>query len=208
VTSRDKTSFGKLAENFTAVTEGCDLPPLDLSIRLAGVEAFLQVAEKEPKLAVGIQTTQLRDATRHLRDLAKDVSVIRQAVELVGTSTGEVTAGGNMDTGGGDIITGTQINHIVNYQVKPRKGTPTSSCIPQAFFPDKSVWNKPARALKGVVDEERFAALSGTASLPFPAGKYRRAAVKVIDPRGNEVMRVHHLGTVQYEGKYEKDSPS
>jgi len=66
-------------------------------------------------------------------------------------------------------------------------------CITQAFFPDRSAWDKLARALKGVVDEDRFEALSGTASLPFPAGKHKRVAVKVIDPRGNEVMRVHRL---------------
>ncbi len=40
-------------------------------------------------------------------------------------------------------------------------------CITQAFFPDKSAWDKLARALKGVVDEAAFAALSGTVSLPF-----------------------------------------
>jgi hypothetical protein len=50
-----------------------------------------------------------------------------------------------------------------------------------------------ARALKGVVDEDRFEALSGTVSLPFPAGKHKRVAVKVIDPRGNEVMCVQRL---------------
>ncbi|MFH0878735.1 MAG: site-specific DNA-methyltransferase [Lentisphaerota bacterium] len=66
-------------------------------------------------------------------------------------------------------------------------------CITQAFFPDKSAWDKLARALKEAIDEERFAALSGTVSLPFPAGRNKRAAVKVIDPRGNEVMRVHRL---------------
>jgi adenine-specific DNA-methyltransferase len=66
-------------------------------------------------------------------------------------------------------------------------------CITQAFFPDKKAWDKLARALKGVIDEEQFSALSGTASLPFPVGPHRRAAVKVIDPRGNEVMRVHQL---------------
>jgi adenine-specific DNA-methyltransferase len=66
-------------------------------------------------------------------------------------------------------------------------------CITQAFFPDRSAWDKLARALKGVVDEDRFEALSGTVSLPFPAGKHRRVAVKVIDPRGNEVMRIHRL---------------
>ncbi|MDS4026467.1 MAG: site-specific DNA-methyltransferase [Candidatus Contendobacter sp.] len=66
-------------------------------------------------------------------------------------------------------------------------------CITQAFFPDKSAWDKLARALKSIVDESAFAALSGAVSLPFAAGKNRRVAVKVIDPRGNEVMRVHRL---------------
>jgi adenine-specific DNA-methyltransferase len=70
-------------------------------------------------------------------------------------------------------------------------------CITQAFFPDKSAWEKLSKALNGpggVIDAERFEALSGTTSLPFPPGKYKCAAVKVIDPRGNEVMRVHRLG--------------
>ena len=68
-----------------------------------------------------------------------------------------------------------------------------SFCICQAFFPDKSAWSKLARALKGVVDEDRFEAFSGTTSLPFPAGEHKRAAVKVIDPRGNEVIRIVRL---------------
>jgi adenine-specific DNA-methyltransferase len=71
-------------------------------------------------------------------------------------------------------------------------------CICQAFFPDKSKWNKLARALgdKGVIDAEKFEALSGLKSLPFerPAhiksGEPWRIAVKVIDPRGNEGLRV------------------
>ena len=66
-------------------------------------------------------------------------------------------------------------------------------CITQAFFPDKSAWNKIARALKGVIDEDQFEKFSGTESLPFPAGEHACVAVKVIDPRGNEVMRVHNL---------------
>lgn len=66
-------------------------------------------------------------------------------------------------------------------------------CITQAFFPDRSAWEKLAKALGSVVDPERFEALSGTVSLPFPAGGYKRVAVKVIDPRGNEVMAVRRL---------------
>lgn len=66
-------------------------------------------------------------------------------------------------------------------------------CITQAFFPDKSAWEKLSKALTGVVDPTRFEALSGTRSLPFPAGKHKCVAVKVIDPRGNEVMTVNKL---------------
>jgi adenine-specific DNA-methyltransferase len=66
-------------------------------------------------------------------------------------------------------------------------------CITQAFFPDKSAWEKLSKALGGVVDRERFEALSGTVSLPFPTGKHKCVAVKVIDPRGNEVVQVHKL---------------
>jgi len=70
-------------------------------------------------------------------------------------------------------------------------------CITQAFFPDKSAWDKLSKALTNVVDADRFAAFSGTTSLPFPIGKHKRVAVKVIDPRGNEVMRV-----IRLDGKY------
>ena len=71
-------------------------------------------------------------------------------------------------------------------------------CICQAFFPDKSKWNKLARALggKGLIEPGAFDALSGFRSLPFPrpahlaAGQPWRIAVKVIDPRGNEGLRM------------------
>jgi len=67
-------------------------------------------------------------------------------------------------------------------------------CITQAFFPDKKAWEKLSKALVGTVDPERFEAFAGTISLPFPKGSHNRVAVKVIDPRGNEVMRVHKVG--------------
>jgi len=66
-------------------------------------------------------------------------------------------------------------------------------CITQAFFPDREAWEKLERALKGIIPAEAFEALSGTESLPFPKGEHATVAVKVIDPRGNEVMRVHRL---------------
>ena len=66
-------------------------------------------------------------------------------------------------------------------------------CITQAFFPNKQAWARIARALRGVIDEEHFEQFSGTKSFPFPVGVHARVAVKVIDPRGNEVMQVHDL---------------
>ena len=71
-------------------------------------------------------------------------------------------------------------------------------CICQAFFPDRSKWNKLARALgdKGVIDEARFDELTGYRTLAFArppvlaAGRPWRVALKVIDPRGNEGLRV------------------
>ena len=71
-------------------------------------------------------------------------------------------------------------------------------CICQAFFPDRGKWSRLARALggKGLIEPGAFDALSGLRSLPFPrpahlaAGQPWRIAVKVIDPRGNEGLRV------------------
>jgi adenine-specific DNA-methyltransferase len=66
-------------------------------------------------------------------------------------------------------------------------------CICQAFFPDSDAWAKLASALKAEIPEETWEALSGTESLPFHLGDQRCIAVKVIDPRGNEVIRVHRV---------------
>jgi adenine-specific DNA-methyltransferase len=73
-------------------------------------------------------------------------------------------------------------------------------CITQAFFPDRSAWDKLAKALNGkdgLIDASAFEAFSGTESLPFPAGKNGCVAVKVIDPRGNELMTVEKLEGVR-----------
>ena len=66
-------------------------------------------------------------------------------------------------------------------------------CIYQAFFPDNTAWQKLSRALRGSIEEGAFEALSGTFSIPFKPGDRKTVAVKVIDPRRNEVMKVHRL---------------
>ena len=67
--------------------------------------------------------------------------------------------------------------------------------ICQAFFPgDPKAWEKLQRALKAQITPEAFEQMRGTVSFPFEPGEHRRIAVKVIDFRGNEVVRVVSLG--------------
>jgi adenine-specific DNA-methyltransferase len=66
-------------------------------------------------------------------------------------------------------------------------------CISQAFFPDQKAWDKLAKTLKGAIDESSFEQFKGTVSIPFSPGRHKRIAVKVIDPRGNEVMTARSL---------------
>ena len=60
----------------------------------------------------------------------------------------------------------------------------------QIFFPTNDGWNKLAKDLKAVIALDLIAAYKGSKSLPFAAGDYKRAAVKVIDKRGVESMRI------------------
>ena len=71
-------------------------------------------------------------------------------------------------------------------------------CITQAFFPDKKAWSKIARALKGVIDAERFRELQRHDLLAVSGGRTSTRRRQSHRPRGNEVMRVHNLGEQGY----------
>jgi adenine-specific DNA-methyltransferase len=63
----------------------------------------------------------------------------------------------------------------------------------QVFFPmagEKDGWARLAKNLKAEIDEERIEAYRGTESLPFAAGENRRVAVKIVDDRGIESLKV------------------
>ena len=71
-----------------------------------------------------------------------------------------------------------------------------SFLISQAFFPGAGTsdpWQRLSKALRGWVDPDAFEMLRGTTSLPFRAGRERRIALKVIDFRGNEAIRIADL---------------
>jgi adenine-specific DNA-methyltransferase len=63
----------------------------------------------------------------------------------------------------------------------------------QVFFPmadDAGGWARLARNLKAEIDAERIEAYRGTVSLPFDAGAHKRAAVKIVDDRGIESLKI------------------
>lgn len=63
----------------------------------------------------------------------------------------------------------------------------------QVFFPmagAKDGWNKLKRDIKAELDESLMAKFHGTVSLPFEAGENRKIAVKIVDDRGIESLKV------------------
>jgi adenine-specific DNA-methyltransferase len=63
----------------------------------------------------------------------------------------------------------------------------------QAFFPRTGAWENLKKALRAEFEESVWAHLAGTVSAPFVSGEHGQIAVKVIDPRGNELMVVKKL---------------
>jgi adenine-specific DNA-methyltransferase len=66
----------------------------------------------------------------------------------------------------------------------------------QVFFPladEDEGWAKLAKNLKAEIDPDLIEAYRGTESLPFELGTHKRVAVKVIDDRGIESLKVIQL---------------
>ena len=63
----------------------------------------------------------------------------------------------------------------------------------QVFFPlegENGGWSKLAKALQAYLDEDLISNYTGNQSLPFKPGKNKQIAVKIIDDRGIETLRV------------------
>ncbi len=63
----------------------------------------------------------------------------------------------------------------------------------QVFFPLKEEiggWTKLAKTLQAHIDEELIVKYQGTKSIPFEAGQNKQAAVKIIDDRGIESLKI------------------
>ena len=66
----------------------------------------------------------------------------------------------------------------------------------QVFFPiagPKEGWNRLRKTIRAELDEDLLEQFHGTVSLPFEAGENRRIAVKIVDDRGIESLRIKTL---------------
>jgi len=94
------------------------------------------------------------------------------------------TVTGNIESGGSDKIAIWMLD--TDYDGR--------SLFPrQVFFPmagQGEGWAKLARSLRAEIDDELIERYRGTVSVPFELGKHKRVAVKIIDARGIESLKV------------------
>ena len=97
------------------------------------------------------------------------------------------TRTGNVESGGNDKIAVWSLDTDYDGRsLYPR----------QVFFPmagPNDGWSRLARNLKAELDEDLMEAYKGTASLPFAGGNHHRIAVKIVDDRGIESLKVMDL---------------
>lgn len=121
-----------------------------------------------------------------IRTIAKGEDKGKYQVEVLGFDYYNPKTG-NVDSGGKGNIAMWLLD--TNYDDR--------SLFPsQVFFPmagTKDGWSKLARNLKAEIDEEKIGAFKGTVSLPFEKGDNAKIAVKIVDDRGIESLRVISL---------------
>jgi adenine-specific DNA-methyltransferase len=94
------------------------------------------------------------------------------------------TKTGNLESGGSDKIA----VWLLDTDYDGRSLFPR-----QVFFPmagEKEGWAKLARNLKAEIDLDLVEGYRGTVSLPFAPGDHRRIAIKIVDDRGIESLKV------------------
>ena len=144
-----------------------DLLTGDLKKKHASNESFWLIGQPD------VEVERIREG----EDEGK-LRVLIQGFDYYNTKTG------NLESGGSDKIAMWMLDPDYDGRsLFPR----------QVFFPmvgGKDGWTKLARNLKAEIDTNLIEAYRGTASLPFEVGGHGRIAVKIIDDRGIESLKV------------------
>ncbi len=148
-----------------------DLLTDDLKKKRSSNESFWLIGQPDIKLK---KITDGKDAGKY-------------KVEVLGFDYYDIITG-NIDSGGTDKIAMWMLD--TDYDGR-------SIYARQVFFPmagEKEGWARLAKNLKAEIDEELIEAYRGTVSLPFEKCKDKqRIAVKIIDDRGIESLRIMEL---------------
>ncbi len=149
-----------------------DLLTEDLKRKRASNESFWLIGQPD------VEIEQIADGEHTGRHR---VSV--QGFDYYNTKTGGVESGGR--------------EHIALWMLDPDYDG--RSLFPrQVFFPmagTRDGWSRLARNLKAEIDQDLIEAYRGTVSLPFELGDHGRAAVKIVDDRGIESLKIVEVKT-------------
>jgi len=164
-----------------------DLLTDDLKKKRASNESFWLVGQPEVKLkkvtSVIASETEQSKKKGIASPSARNDQPIQYQVEVLGFDYYN-TKTGNIESGGTERIAMWMLD--TDYDGR--------SLFPrQVFFPmagEKDGWSRLAKNLKAVIDEELIEAYRGNTSLPFEIGENKRIAVKIVDDRGIESLKI------------------
>ena len=162
-----------------------DLLTEDLKKKRASNDSFWLIGQPDVKLTVIAKDNE--KSKKILRSAQKDKQNKLFQVEVLGFDYYN-TKTGNIESGGTEKIAMWMLD--TDYDGR--------SLFPrQVFFPmagEKDGWSRLAKNLRVEIDEELIEAYRGTISLPFEAGDHKRIAVKIVDDRGIESLKIIDLG--------------
>ncbi len=166
----DEMDPEKAGMTFLKVQMNADLLVDDLKKKRSGGDAFWLIGQPDVRL------TKIKSG--------ENKGLLQ--VEVLGFDYYN-TKTGTIDSGGSDRIAMWMLD--TDYDGR--------SLFPrQVFFPmagENEGWAKLAKNLKAEIDEELIEQYRGTVSLPFEEGKHKRVAVKIVDDRGIESLRVMEI---------------
>ncbi|MEW6054251.1 MAG: site-specific DNA-methyltransferase [Nitrospirota bacterium] len=154
-----------------------DLLTDDLKKKRASNESFWLMGQPDVKLVEVVPKKESKTKK------SKEDKTILYKIEVLGFDYYN-TKTGNIESGGTDRIAMWMLD--TDYDGR--------SLFPrQVFFPmagEKDGWSRLAKNLKAEIDEELIEAYRGNVSLPFEPGDHQRIAVKIVDDRGIESLKI------------------
>ncbi len=183
----DETDPKKAGMVFLKVQMNADLLTDDLKKKRTSSESFWLIGQPDVRLKKVTSRTLSAVEGRAKKTTKEESSQTMYQVEVLGFDYYN-TKTGTIDSGGNERIA----MWLLDTDYDGRSLFPR-----QVFFPmagENEGWARLARNLKAEIDEDLIEAYRGTVSLPFEPGKHKRIALKIVDDRGIESLKVMEVG--------------